>query len=297
MVKPDLVSPAMKNPRWLKEPLIHFLLAGGALFIVASAQQGPGSAGRSIDLSREDLLVFLQGRAQVYDEATFDAILDGLTPEDRAELVRDAALQEALYREGKALGLDEADPLIRQRVVQQMRQLLMEEAAAGLTVSEEEERAYFAANKADYALPASLSFTHVFLPGDNRRADAAGLLARMRQGRVPVDRASSFGERFLYQLNYADVGPALVRSHFGDGFAEALFPLPEGSWQGPIQSQHGWHLVLVTDKAEAREPRFEDVAEIVRQDALARKRSEVADVALDRMLAAYSINAEGRDTE
>lgn len=287
----------MRTPRWLKEPLVHFLLAGGALFIVAGAQQGPSSAGRRIDLTREDLLVFLQGRAQVYDEATFDSILDGLTTDDRAQLVRDAALQEALYREGKSLGLDEADPLIRQRVVQQMRQLLMEESAAGLTVNEEEARAYFAANKADYALPASLNFTHVFLPGDNRRADAEGLLASLRRGRISADRASSFGERFLYQLNYADAGPALVRSHFGDGFADALFALPEGSWQGPIQSQHGWHLVLVTDKAEAREPRFEDVAEIVSQDALAHKRSDAADIALDRMLATYSITAAGPGSE
>lgn len=283
----------MKAPRWLKEPLVHFLLAGGTLFLIAGSVEGESSAGRRIDLSREDLLVFLQGRAQVYDEATFDTLLDGLSAEDRQALVRDAALQEALYREGKALGLAEADPLIRQRVVQQMRQLLMEEAAAGLTVSEEEARAYFASHKADYALPASLSFTHVFLAGDNRRAAAQALLARLRQGRVPAERASSFGERFLYQLNYADVGPALVRSHFGEGFADGLFTLPEGGWQGPIQSDHGWHLVLVTDKAAAREPRFDDVAQIVTQDALAQKRQQAADAALDRILANYTVSAEG----
>lgn len=283
----------MKAPRWLKEPLVHFLLAGGALFLVAGSVEGESSEGRRIDLSREDLLVFLQGRAQVYDEATFDTLLDGLSAEDRQALVRDAALQEALYREGQALGLAEADPLIRQRVVQQMRQLLMEEAAAGLTVSEEEARAYFASHKADYALPASLSFTHVFLAGDNRRAAAQALLAQLRAGRVPAERASSFGERFLYQLNYADVGPALVRSHFGEGFADGLFTLPEGGWQGPIQSDHGWHLVLVTGKAAAREPRFEDVAQIVTQDALAQKRQQAADAALDRMLASYTVSAEG----
>ncbi len=283
----------MKAPRWLKEPLVHFLLAGGALFLIAGSVEGESSEGRRIDLSREDLLVFLQGRAQVYDEATFDTLLDGLSAEDRQALVRDAALQEALYREGQALGLAEADPLIRQRVVQQMRQLLLEEAAAGLTVSEEEARAYFASHKADYALPASLSFTHVFLAGDNRRAAAQALLAQLRQGRVPAERASSFGERFLYQLNYADVGPALVRSHFGEGFADGLFTLPEGGWQGPIQSDHGWHLVLVTDKAAAREPRFDDVAQIVTQDALAQKRQQAADAALDRILANYTVSAEG----
>ena len=52
------------NPRrWLAEPLVHFLLAGLALFAAVSWWQGPLDAGRTIRLSREDLIVFLQGRA------------------------------------------------------------------------------------------------------------------------------------------------------------------------------------------------------------------------------------------
>src|SRR6187549_372102 len=131
LVLAGVVSPVSLRT-WLAEPLVHFLLAGLALFAAVSWWQGPLDAGRTIRLSREDLIVFLQGRAQVYDRESFAALLKAMPARQRRALVHDAALYEALYREGIALDLAEADPLIRQRIVQQMRQLIAEEAAEGV---------------------------------------------------------------------------------------------------------------------------------------------------------------------
>lgn len=284
---------------WLKEPLVHFLLAGGLMFAVVSLWEGPADEGRSIRLERADLLTFLQGRAQVYDESSFAALLDTMDDADRAALVRDAAVQEALYREGIALGLAEADPLIRQRIVQQMRLLLMEEAAADMQVSDAELQAYFDAHKADYALPASASFTHVFVAAGQDQGEeqnrAAALLGQLQRSRVQADQAGRFGDRFLYQLNYSNVGPALVESHFGEAFSDRLFALPEGTWQGPLRSEHGWHLVLLDSKRAGRTPALADVAATVREDALAAKRQAAATRALDRMLARYKIVGPGAE--
>ena len=185
----------------------------------------------------------------------------------------------------------EADPLIRLRVVQQMRLLLMEEAAADMQVSDAEMRAHFDTHRADYALPSSVGFTHVFVAGEQGQDRAAALLAQLQREQVRSDQAGRFGDRFLYQLNYSDVGPALVSGHFGDAFAEQVFALPLGSWQGPLQSEHGWHLVWLDDRSEARSPAFEDVAATVREDALAAKRQAAAARALDRMLERYEIVA------
>lgn len=289
MVQPCVVSPAMMMPRWLKEPLVHFLAAGGLLFVTFGALENSGDNGRTIRIGREDLLVFMQGRAQVYDEAAFQQMLDQMKPQEMAAMVRDAALQQALYREGAALGLAETDPLIRQRVAQQMRLLLMEEAAADLSVSDAEVKAFHERNRQNYALPPSLTFTHVFVPGAASRGKAAALLASLRQRHIPFDQAGQFGERFLYQLNYVDVGPALVASHFGKPFADALLTLPPGQWQGPIQSEHGWHVVLIDRSSPAREPELADIMPTLREDALAEKRQKAADRALGRMLHRYTV--------
>jgi parvulin-like peptidyl-prolyl isomerase len=286
----DLVS-AMRMKGWLREPLTHFLLAGGLLFVLAGRFDGAGAQPRAISVDRQDLLNFMQGRAQVYDEATFAALLDRMTPAERKALVRDVATQEALYREGAALGLAEADPLIRQRIVQQMRLLLMEEAAAGMAVSEAEARAFHARNKARYALGPRVTFSHVFVPGGAAaQGGARSLLARLTAADVPADRAGRFGERFLYQLNYVDAPRPLVESHFGAAFAAALFGRQPGGWLGPIRSDHGWHLVRLVRADRGRVPDFAEVAANVREDALAEKRQAAAGQALDRLLARYAVS-------
>ena len=278
---------------WLAEPLVHFLLAGLALFAAVSWWQGPLDAGRTIRLSREDLIVFLQGRAQVYDRESFAALLRAMPARQRRALVHDAALYEALYREGIALDLAEADPLIRQRIVQQMRQLIAEEAAEGVAVSDADVEAYYHSHLEDYRLPPLASFTHVFFaeaPGAEAKARAE--LAVLIGDRVPYDRAGEHGERFLYQLNYAEADRALVASHFGDGFARALFEAKPGTWQGPLRSQHGWHLVVLRALNPAGLPPLADIRDRVREDALAEKRLRLANAALDKLLARYALVVE-----
>lgn len=278
---------------WLREPLVHFLLAGAALFVLVARWEVPDDSGRTIRLGREDLLVFMQGRAQVYDDATFNALLDNMSAEDRETLIRDAALQEALYREGRALNLSEADPLVRQRLVQQMRLILSEEAAADIQLTDADVRSYFERNRAQYAAAPAATFTHVFLRDPATKVDAQALLQRLRAASVPAEESAAHGDRFLYQLNYSEADRALVSSHFGDAFAEALFALDPGQWQGPMRSQHGWHLVLPLRMSAPRAPQFAKVAARVRDDAIAERRRAAAENALDLLLNRYTIRLEG----
>lgn len=289
MVLAGVVSPVSLR-KWLAEPLVHFLLAGLALFGAVAWWQGPLDEGRTIRLTRDDLLVFLQGRAQVYDRESFAALLEAMPEAERESLVRDAALQEALYREGTALDLATADPLIRQRIVQQMRVLVSEEAAAGVSVSDEEVAAYYRDNLADYRVAPLATFTHVFFaeaPGAEAAARAE--LAGLARNRLPYERAGEHGERFLYQLNYAEADATLVASHFGEGFARSLFALPAGAWQGPLRSEHGWHLVLVRQIGAAEQPPLAEIEPRVREDAIADKRLRLANGALDELLARYEL--------
>jgi parvulin-like peptidyl-prolyl isomerase len=279
--------------RLRREPLVHFLLAGGALFLLSSLWDGGSEQGQQVRLDREDLLVFMQGRAQVYDQQTFAGLLKEMQPEERRQLVRDAALQEVLYREGQALSLAEADPLIRQRIVQQMRLVVMEEAAANLAVSPAEVQDFYKRNAAQYALPPRITFTHVFFAGEGASSTAQATLSRLKAEKVPLARIGEFGQRFLYQVNYSEASQRLIASHFGDRFAEAVFNLEPDSWHGPIRSEHGWHLILPVSVHRAQKPVFSDVADQVQADALAEKRQRAADGALDKLLARYEVDVEG----
>ncbi|MEL1250951.1 peptidylprolyl isomerase [Aurantiacibacter gilvus] len=273
--------------KFLREPLLHFLLAGGAIFALVSALAPADTTGRAIEISRDDLLVYMQGRAQVYDAETFSQLLDTMPAEDREELVRDAALQEALYREGLSLQIAEADPLVRQRVIQQMRSLVIEEAAARLELSEEEVRDYFDANSDRYASPAAVSFEHVFFRGDDGEERAAAARERLIAGEQEA------GDRFPYQRSYSAASPDVIASQFGAGFVPPLFALAEGEWSQPIRSDLGWHLVRTTSASEMQQMDFAEVESRVREDALAERRQELTRRALDDFLAGYEVTITG----
>lgn len=279
----DVRAPMSPLRRWLREPLLHFLLAGAAIFLAVSALAPSSAEGERIAIGRAEVLAFMQGRAQVYDSETFEALLDAMPENDREKLVRDAALQEALYREGESLDLASADPLVRQRVVQQMRSLVIEQAAAGITVTDEEVAEYFLDNRAQYARPPAISFEHVFVRDSEARAGSL-------QARLAAGEAGIAGDRFAYQRSYADASPSLLESQFGANFAQAVFGLPVGEWSAPIRSDHGWHLVRPSASDEAVESQLQDVAAQVRQDALAAKRQVLADRALDEFLSRYQID-------
>jgi len=283
----------VKLTAWLKEPLVHFLAAGAALFLLASWIWPAPEAGRVITVGEAQLLDHLQRRAQLYDEEGFRELLAGMSEEERAQLVRDAAVTEALYREGQALGLAEADPMIKQRVVQQMRLLLAEEEASDVELTEDDVRAYFEANQARYAEGARVSFSHAFFSTDRRgpgaEAAARAALVEMRQN-ASFGEAGRYGDRFLYQLNYADAAAREIAGQFGEEFAVKLFEMEPGEeWQGPIRSQYGWHVIGLAERNAPRVPEFDEIAGRVVQDAIADARALSAIAAIDRLMENYEV--------
>lgn len=284
---------------WLKEPLVHFLTAGAVLFLAASWIWPAPETGRVITIGEAELLDHLQARAQLYDEDSFATLLSNMSEEETAQLVRDAAVSEALYREGQALGLSDNDPLVKARVIQQMRLLLMEEAAADVQLSEAEVQEFYEANQQRYAQGARASFTHVFFSTrqrpDSAESDARAALARLNRGGTDFADAGQNGDRFLYQRNYAENGAREIAGQFGEEFTRALFALePGGDWQGPLQSAHGWHVIGLYEMSAARVTPLADIADRVTEDALAEERSRRAMQAIDALMAEYDIrDAQG----
>lgn len=92
--------------RLLREPLLHFLLAGAALY-AAWAWLGPGDADtRRIVVDRPTLLRFMQYQAQAFEPGSFTARFDAMDAAQRSRLIADYVREESLYREARALGLE-----------------------------------------------------------------------------------------------------------------------------------------------------------------------------------------------
>ena len=101
--------------------------------------------------------------------------------------------------------------------------------------------------------------------------------------------ATALADPFMFQDYYGDRSLDDVAKTFGPGFARALFQLAPGSWQGPIESGYGWHLVWVDSLTPARAPAFEEVEPEVRTAWVEDQRAAIRQEAFEAMRARYEV--------
>jgi len=270
--------------RLLRDPLIHFLAAGALLFPIhhllspsdtgSAAPAAAPAVEKTIVVDRPALLAFMQYRSAAFQPRFFGAQLAAMPDRDRKELVDSFVREEALVREAHAMGLDTGDYVIRRRLIQKMMYLVDDAATANFAPGDAELERYFRAHQADYQRPPTLTFTHVFVDKEAAHPEgiqrAAGRLkAQLEARHARFEDAPGYGDRVLFLQNYVDRTPDFVESHFGHGFTAALSKLaPSDHWQGPISSDYGYHLVLLTARHAASLPTFAEVREQVKDDLL-----------------------------
>ena len=251
----------------LKEPLLHFLLLGCALFILdQQVSDADFDSDNQITVDRERLLDFVQFRSRNNDIERLNIALDGLSNTQREDLIDDYVQEEVLYREAKALGLNQEDAAFRQQLIRKIRYLIRSSVREPVTPTEADLREYYDQNKSNYDEPQKRTFTHVFFGVEKRTFDEAEGLAlesmeTLNRKHIPFERAGQFGEHFLYNKNYVKQDAEFIASHFGSDFKDTLFGLPEKpqGWQGPYQSRHGFHVLLITEILPAYSPEFSEV--------------------------------------
>jgi len=271
--------------RAAKEPLAQFLLIGVALFAVNAYVQRTGtdaSAPKQIVLTLDELrqleMVFQsQWRRQP-------------TPQEFDALVEAKVEEEILYREALTMGLDKDDEIVKRRMAQKM-QFIAEDVAEAHEPSTAELRAWFAANTPKFALPGRITFRQLYFSPDQRgghaRDDAVAALKRL-DGQ-PISSRLAVGDPTLLQEFYGDRSSEQLAKDFGPVFAQSIFNLEQGSWQGPIESGFGWHLVFVDSIVPGRVPEFEEVEPDVKTAWLGDQKARAWRAAYETMRAKYTV--------
>jgi hypothetical protein len=275
----------------LREPLLHFLLLGIALFaIYGYLHRGRGGveSSRQIALTLDDLRTM-----DMYFESQWHR---QPTPQEFQAMVEDKVREEVLYREGLAMGLDKDDTIVKRRMAQKM-QFLAEDVAMAHEPSTAELKAWFDKNTKKFALPSRYSFRHLYFSpdkrGKNAQDDAAKALEKITGQPEDSKLAASFGDQFMFQDYYGDRAPEAVAKEFGPQFAVALEKLKPGSWQGPVESGYGWHLVFVDTVIPGRIPAFEEIEPDVKTAWLGDQKTEAWRKAYAEMRAKYVVLLPG----
>lgn len=239
--------------RWLREPLFHFIVIGVALFVVYSlvAPRAPRTSSNRIELTTDDLNQLQMSWAAQWQRPP--------TPDEMRGLIDERIRQEILFREGIALGLDQGDEIVKRRIAQKM-EFLAEDVSTVSTPTAADLKAWFDKNASRFSLPGLITFRHLYFSPDTRgqkAKDAAARALAQLSGNSAATPVS--GDRFMFQDYYADNSQEQVAKVFGSQFAESIFKVKTGVWQGPIESGLGWHLVRIEALAPGRVPAFDEI--------------------------------------
>ena len=121
------------------------------------------------------------------------------------------------------------------------------------------------------------------------QADAAQALSKIAGQPEDSKLAASLADQFMFQDYYGDRAPDALAKEFGPQFAVALEKLKPGSWQGPIESGYGWHLVYVDTVIPGRIPSFEEMETDVKTTWLGEQKAAAWQKAYQQMRAKYSV--------
>jgi hypothetical protein len=273
--------------RWLREPLLHFLLIGALLFGLYSLTPSSGPAvapSKEIRLSLGEIAQLTQLHQSQWRRPP--------TPQELARLVENKVQQEILYREALAMGLDRDDEIVKRRMAQKM-QFLAEDVAAAREPTSAELKTWFESNSGKFAQPPRLSFRHLYFSPDRRgaraRDDAEQALAKLVGQPVDAKIAGSLADPFMFQEYYRDRAPEFLGKEMGPQFVLSVAKLTPGSWQGPIESGFGWHLVFVDTAIPGRVPSFEEIEPEVRTAWLGEQKALAWEKSYKQMRAKYTV--------
>ena len=115
-------------------------------------------------------------------------------------------------------------------------------------------------------------------------------------GGTDINQISAFSNRagngqqwYLMALGYRDRAPDYLGKELGPQFAQAVAKLAPGSWQGPIESGFGWHLVFVDTVIPGRVPAFEEIEPDVKTAWLGKQKALAWEKAYKEMRAKYTV--------
>lgn len=272
--------------RWLKEPLLHFVLLGALIFAINAWREVGRSTQKAV--ARIEVTPVVVERLRAGYERQFGRSPD---EEELRGLVTAHIREEVLCREALALGLDRDDTIVRRRLAQKM-EFLTDDITGAVEPDEAALQKFFAENAARYARAARVSFRHVFFSREKRGASAEAVA---RESVVALQKGASeeaMGDAFLHGFEFAEREGEELAALFGPDFPARLAALPTCAWQGPVASSYGLHLVRIDARTDATPVKLDNVrATVVRDFNDERRRSANREV-FERLRERYQVSVD-----
>jgi hypothetical protein len=269
----------------IREPLLHFVLLGVLLFVVdhgLALQRGDAhriTLGAEVDAQVREIFRSAQQRDPSAAEL---------------EVLRQRWIDnEVLYREGLALGVDQGDDTIRERVIFKALNVVQ----ANLSPPPPDEavlRAWFERHHAQYDEPARLDFLEAVVVGSNKddgtRDD--GNEASLQAFVAALNGNTAQGSTSSSLRVFKGRPRSNIVESFGADFTQALEAMPVGVWR-VLPSKDGVRVVRLEARVDGVPARFEAVQPRLRQDWLDDQMQQLRTAAVRELAKKYKIELVG----
>jgi hypothetical protein len=236
------------------EPLFHFLVLGGLLFLFYAFVEESEENENNILISQE--------RIEELTSALEKKNLSLLTAEEKEKMINQEVYETVLYKEALKIGLDKNDADMKRHLADRMAFVIYDTYEVPLP-SDETLKKFMLENSDDYREEEKIHFI---------------------QNMMGVD---SIGFEKEYTLTSFEVG-----NIFGRAFSEVLFNLKADAKIEKIESDYGVHEVKILDKPIGKLQAFEKIKEKLTNDYLNAKREEKNKVIYEALKSQYSISIE-----
>lgn len=243
-------KPQPRRHAWLREPLLHFAIAGAALFALDHALVARADDPRTIvvgaEVEREARELFKGSRGREPNAQELRAL-------------RQAWLDnEVLYREGLAMQVDRGDAAIRERVI--FKALSVVDASLKRPPLDDARlRQWFEQHRDKYDEPPRVDFQEAVPAGTPTEAQVRALVETLNHGDAQGGELGA-GLRVFKGRPHANLVDG-----YGPEFAQALEAAPAGAWQA-LRAKDGWRAVKLEQLMAGKPASYDTLRGVVLHD-------------------------------
>lgn len=170
-----------------------------------------------------------------------------------------------------------ADEVLSQMVVTNM--------VKNIVVTQEEEMEYYNRNKEQYASGQQVLAKHILVP---TKEQADKIKSEIDNKDVTFEIAAGKYSTCPSKDRGGDLG-CFSRGQMVPEFEQAAFAADIDSVTDPVQTQFGYHLILVKDKKEPHTIDFSEVRESIHSEIIKEKQKKVYNDELEKMIHKYGV--------
>jgi len=232
-----------------------------------------------------------------FNEQKKRALEQSRSPQAKQEFLQGWLAQEILYRQ--ALQDELSDKPEVKRLMHELKrgalsqQLMNEQLASRIHVTDSDLQTYYTANKDQYVEPERAKIRHIRVADEER---AKAVLNGLKNGQDFAELAKQLSEDESTKagggLIHGDVVKGFPISAVGDSneMGEAIFAVSAPAvLEKPFKTNKGWEIIKVEEKQASRQKNFDEVRQQVTMQLLRQKREEVQREYIQEMMDKHGV--------